>query len=73
MSKKTKATKPEDPSLRDYFAGLALQALIYAEETSVAEETLRLSAPSYARRAYILADAMLHAREPIAIDPSAVE
>jgi hypothetical protein len=62
MSKKTKPPKPEEPSLRDYFAGLSLQALLYASEDPVDVDSLRANAPSYAERAYLLADAMLEAR-----------
>lgn len=65
MSKKTKPSKPEDPSLRDYFAGLSLQALVYAGEDPVDAESLRASAASYAERAYLLADAMLEARNAV--------
>lgn len=68
MSKKTKASKPEDPSLRDYFAGLALQALLYAEEDPLDKAALKGSAPSYAERAYLLADAMLEARDAGAVE-----
>ncbi|MGV3618310.1 MAG: hypothetical protein ACO1SV_23540 [Fimbriimonas sp.] len=66
MSKKNKNRKPSDapadPSLRDYFAGLSLQALLYADEESIDIEALRKSAPSYAERAYLIADAMIAAR-----------
>ena len=64
MSKKNK-TRPDDVSLRDYFAGLSLQALIYAAEDDVENiEGLKSRAPFYAQRAYLLADAMLVARTP---------
>jgi hypothetical protein len=67
MSKKNKNRKtgdvPGEVGLRDYFAGTALQALIYASEDDVEDvDALRENAPGYARRAYLLADAMLAAR-----------
>jgi hypothetical protein len=65
MSKKPKPSKPEEPSLRDYFAGLSLQALLYAGEDPIDTESLTSSAPSYAQRAYLLADAMLEARDAV--------
>lgn len=65
---------PRGMTLRDWFAGLAIQAIIQREGTGtdvVVEEIVgpdslrdtRMFAPKDAARAYIIADAMLAARQ----------
>jgi hypothetical protein len=50
--------------MRDWAAGLALQAVLDAEEDSLKDtETVREKATEWARRAYIIADALMEVRD----------
>jgi hypothetical protein len=54
----------DEMGMRDWVAGLALQAILDAEEDSLKDnEQVKEHALDWARRSYIIADAMLVARE----------
>lgn len=53
----------DDMSLRDHFAGLALQAILKANDDSLEDtEEVRGAAGEWAKRAYLIADAMIDAK-----------